>query len=267
MARKKKAKPELDLTLYTKSGTPRRRKPKQSRDYFTTDTEDAIIEYLASDDMFFRSQIYQKRIHESFLKLTENLIHTFKFYYTEVDSVEKLQHEVITFMLDKIHMYDYTKGRAYSYFGTVAKHWLIQYNNANYKKQKLHGNITEVDEDKKVYSDIVNSDNDEVLREFMDEYVKYVDTHINELFITKPEVEIAYAVLEIFKHRDSLDIFNKQIMYVHIREITNQPTPNITKVIKKLKETFKKCMIHDHLKGDLEQDTDDIDNYRLKVRH
>ena len=44
---------------------PRKRTKRQ---YFTEDTELAIIEYLASDDQNLRNKIYNDRIHHSFYK-------------------------------------------------------------------------------------------------------------------------------------------------------------------------------------------------------
>ena len=71
-------------------------------------------------------KIYDKEIHFAFLKLTQNIIHTFKFYHTEVDNLEHLQHEIIVFLLSKIHLFDPTRGaKAYSYFGTIVKRWLM----------------------------------------------------------------------------------------------------------------------------------------------
>ena len=68
---------------------PRKR---TKRMYFTQDTEDAIIEYLAETNEHKRNLIYNARIKYAFHKLTENIIHTFKFYYTEVDTIAELQH-------------------------------------------------------------------------------------------------------------------------------------------------------------------------------
>ena len=113
------------------------KKKRQKRNYFTQETEDAIVKYNNSSDNKFRSDIYQKGIHYSFYKLTENIIHTFKFYYTDgVENLEDLQHEIMVFLLDKIHLFDPGKGaKAYSYFGTIVKRWLIIYNQKNYKKK------------------------------------------------------------------------------------------------------------------------------------
>ena len=79
-------------------------KPRQSRNYFTQDTEDAIILYNKTTDPEFRSKIYGDEIHYGFFKLTQNIIHTFKFYHTDVDDLEHLQHEIIIFLLGKIHL-------------------------------------------------------------------------------------------------------------------------------------------------------------------
>ena len=64
----------------------RKRRPK-SKNYFTQDTEAAIVRYNNEEDYEVRSQIYEHEIHYAFFKLTENIIHTFKFYYTEVDEI------------------------------------------------------------------------------------------------------------------------------------------------------------------------------------
>jgi hypothetical protein len=88
--------------------------------YFTQKTEDAIVKYNNEADFLVKSKIYELEIHPAFFKLTENIVHTFKFYHTEVDNIEDLQHEVIIFLLSKIHLFDPSKGaKAYSYFGTI----------------------------------------------------------------------------------------------------------------------------------------------------
>jgi hypothetical protein len=88
----------------------------------TQKTEDAIVKYNNEADFLVKSKIYELEIHPAFFKLTENIVHTFKFYHTEVDNIGDLQHEVIIFLLSKIHLFDPSKGsKAYSYFGTIAK--------------------------------------------------------------------------------------------------------------------------------------------------
>jgi len=229
-----------DETLaLTKRGKPRKRKPKEPRIYFTQDTEDAIVEYLASDNQIERNRIYNERIEYGFYKLAENIIHTFKFYYTDTDTIEELKHEVITFLLEKLHLYNPTKGKAFSYFGTIAKRYLIVYNENNYKKLQEKADVDESDDEQMLlYENDKNIENAFNELSFMDQYIKYIDTHIYRLFPKKQDAQTADAIVELFRKRETLEIFNKKALYIYIREITDVSTPQITKIIKKLKAIY-----------------------------
>ena len=43
------------------------------------------------------------------------------------------------------------------------------------------------------------------------------------------DAKTADAIIELFRKRENLDIFNKKGIYIYIREITDQSTPQITK--------------------------------------
>jgi len=220
-----------------KRGKPRKRKPKEPRIYFTEDTENAIVEYLALTDQPHRNRLYNERIQYAFYKLAENIIHTFKFYYTDSDTIEELKHEVVTFLLEKLHLYNQDKGKAYSYFGTIAKRYLIVYNEKNYKKLQEYTELDEVnDESTVLYEDSTNANPDLEYNDFIDQYVQYVDKHLFDLFPKKQDHKTADAILELFRKRESLEIFNKKALYIYIREITDAATPQITKVTKKLND-------------------------------
>lgn len=226
--------------LFTKKGTLRKRKPKKSILYFTSDTEEAIVEYLASKDQEERNRIFDQRIDYAFHKLAENIIHTFKFYYTDVDTINELKHEVVAFLLEKLHLYNQSKGKAYSYFGTIAKRYLIIYNEKNYKKIKGKGELEEVDEDKVIVEDLVRESNDDknLLNDFISYYIQYVEKNLDKLFPRTQDQKTADVILELFRKRENLEIFNKKAIYIYIREMIDVDTFQITKVIKILKQTY-----------------------------
>lgn len=223
----------------TKKGTIRKRKPKTSNVYFTEDTENAIIEYVNSTDQDFRNKVYNERIDYAFHKLAENIIHTFKFYYTDMDTMAELRHEVVAFLLSKLHLYKKDKGKAYSYFGTIAKRYLIIYNEKNYSKLKERAELEEVDEDKKIFSEIVQEGEKDHLPTFIDLFIQYVDKHLFKLFPKQQDNKTADAIMELFRKRENLDVFNKKALFIYTREMTEVTTPQITKVIKKLKNYYQ----------------------------
>jgi hypothetical protein len=229
--------------LLTKKGTVRKRKPKKANVYFTQETEDAILEYLKARSSKKRNKIFNDKINYAFHKLAENIIHTFKFYYTEVDTIPELQHEVVAFLLEKLHLYKPEKGKAFSYFGTIAKRYLILYNNANYKKLKDKAPVDAVDEDKTILIDLVNNDNNDNIDKtpsFLKQFTQYVDNNIFLLFPKQNDARIADAIMELFRKSENLDIFNKKALYIYIKEITDASTPQITKIIKRLKIIYVK---------------------------
>ena len=218
----------------------RKAKKGSSRYYFTDETEDAIVRYNASTDFDERSKIYGEEIHYAYFKLTQNIIHTFKFYYTEVDQIEHLQHEIITYLLSKIHLFDPSRGaKAYSYFGTIVKRWLILYNTKNYKKRIQKVDVVELDRnDDFRYNpgeEVVKSD----LDKYMDLYVEHVSTNIFELFPKGNDAQIADAILELFRKRENIEIFNKKALYIYIREMVDVKTPKITRIAQQLHTIFK----------------------------
>jgi DNA-directed RNA polymerase specialized sigma subunit len=222
-----------------------------SKNYFTQETEDAIVAYNTSIDFTERSKIYDDKIHYAFFKLTQNIIHTFKFYYTEVENIEDLQHEVIIFLLSKIHKFDPSRGaKAYSYFGTIVKRWLITYNDVNYKKRVNSSPVSVLEEDNS-HSYVIeenNSPSDKLpnsdkISLFIDMYIEYCTNNIYTLFPKDIDAKIADAILELFRKRENLDIFNKKALYIYIREMVDVKTPKITKIADKLYDIYRKNYI------------------------
>lgn len=212
---------------------------KSKNNYFTQETEDAIVAYNNSKDFEFRNKIFSDKIYYPLYKLAENIIHTFKFYYTDVDDLEDLKLEVVSLLVEeKLHMFDPTKGaKAYSYFGTIVKRHLINYNNKNYKRVKQQ---TSMD----VWEGSYDLNSPEVhpyamtLKQVFDMYIDEMYDKLDDLFTKDADKQIADAVLTLFKKRYDLDIFKKKALYIYIREMTGTETPYLTRVINVLKEEF-----------------------------
>ena len=249
----------------------KQQKKRQKRNYFTQETEDAIVLYNKTKSPKKRSKIYQEKIHFAFFKLTQNIIHTFKFYYTDnIQNLEDLQHEIMVFLLDKIHLFDPAKGaKAYSYFGTIVKRWLIAYNQKYYKKkidkvsvddinnyQNLDKNNPWFIESQKLeksseifVEDINGFEGSEFSRKgfkegdrlshFIDCFVQHITDNIYTIFPKEYDAQIADCILELFRKREAIDVFNKKALYIYIREMIDVKTPKITKIANKLHAIYR----------------------------
>jgi hypothetical protein len=220
------------------------KKKARNKQYFTKDTEEAILLYNQIEDDIERNKLYTSRIKYPFEKLVENMIHTFKFYQFDVP-YEDVHHEVVAFLNEKIHKYtDSSKGKAFSYFSIVAKNYLIINNNSNYKKFKNTEQPEVIDEQRNVINEVLRENDIEEKNEFMDLFVNYMDTNLSSFFKKNAELAVADSVIELFRTRHNIENFNKKALYILIRDRTGVKTQYITRVVNVLKTAYGQMYIN-----------------------
>ena len=235
-------------------------RPRKNKIYFTEDTQFAIIEYNKSSSDREKNQLYKDRIQYPFEKLAENVLNTFKFSYFDV-SKEDVMQEVVSVLIQKIHMYKEGKGKAFSYFSIVAKNYLILNNNSNYKRFKKTALISEMPETWNPENDFHEEQQGDEFSEFKDLMLIYWDKNLTKVFTKKRDIQIADAVLELFRRSQYIENFNKKHLYLLIREMTDCKTHYITKVVSIMKEHQKK-MLNEYLDyGTVTSDESDFFEY------
>lgn len=235
---------------------PRKRKNKL---YFTQDTEDAIVEYNNSDSSSLKNKLYKDRIQYPFEKLAENILNTFKFSYFDIPKAD-VQAEVVSTLIEKIHMFKEGRGKAFSYFSIVAKNHLILSNNSNYRRFKKTALISEMPENWNPENDFYNTELGDDYMEFRDLMLSFWDKNLTRIFSKKRDIQIADAVLELFRRSQYIENFNKKHLYLLIREMTDCKTHYITKVVNEMKKHQTK-MLNDYLEnGNLDEESNDFWN-------
>jgi len=214
------------------------RKRKKGKRYFTKETENAIIRYNNSDDYDERNRIYEKEIHAAFDKLVENIINRFKFPYIK-SSYKDLKDEVISFLVMNLGKYAPEKGKAFSYFSVVAKNYLILYNNKTYDRDKKGIYLSETIDGQTSMEELLVVDdhldeNAQDMEEFSRLIIEFWDNNLTRIFKKDRDIDIANAIIELFRKADRIENFNKKALYAFIREMTGYKTSAITRVINKM---------------------------------
>jgi len=212
-----------------------KKKAKKKNYYFDQGTEDAIILYNKSTDFNERNKIYNKGIRAAFDKLAENIIHTFKFYYFDSNSIE-VKNEVVAFLVMNIHKFKEGKGKAFSYFSIVAKNYLILNNNKNYKMGKIHDKIDVIDYKRNIVGEESAKLRSEVNSLFTDELIRFWEYNLTSIFSRDKDIRVADSVLHIFRIKQNIENFNKKALYILIREMTGSNTQHITRIINVMKK-------------------------------
>lgn len=214
---------------------PAKKEKTTPKMYFTKDTENSIIEYNKTVDQSLRNKIYEEKIKYAFEKLVENVFNTFKFTYFDISPLD-VQKETVSHLVSNIHKFEEGKGKAFSYFSIVAKNYLIFHNNSNYKRYNQQVNISETPCESSVCLQTQDSYHKEVeIDEFMNMMIKYWENNVGKVFTKERDLNIANAVIELFRNYKRIDCFNKKALYFYIREMSDCRTQQITKVINKFK--------------------------------
>lgn len=251
--------PVVDITS-EKQKMPRKKRSKNgTRMYFTQETEDAIIEYNNQSETEIREKIFRERILQPFQKLVENVFNTFKFSYFETGPLD-VQRECLTHLVANIHKFDPNrqsksdpkkKSKAYSYFSIIAKHYLILLNNTNYKK--FNQNV-EISEDRDENTVQLQQNDKYYVQQEMDDFIRLLvefwEKNVDKIFTKQRDLNIANAVVNLFRNSDRIDAYNKKALYLYIREMASCKTQQITKVINRMKQ------YHDTIQRSYQDDGD-----------
>lgn len=150
--------------------------------------------------------------------------------------------EVVSVLIQKIHMFKEGKGKAFSYFSIVAKNYLILNNNSNYKRYKKTDLLSQMPENWNPENDFYDVQLGDEYNEFKDLMLEYWDRNLTKVFTKKRDIQIADAILELFRRSQYIENFNKKHLYLLIREMTDCKTHYITKVVNIMKEHQTKIL-------------------------
>lgn len=212
--------------------------------YFPPEVNDAIVEYVRSDDHTTRNKIYNTRIKYSFEKLAENVLNNWKFPYV-TDTFRNKKVEVVSHLMLNLEKYDIAKGNAFSYFTYAARNYLIIYNNSNFNKLKseVRINLEESKDDINRMLDIkdfhVEYDNfQDEKKEFVGMIIEFFDNNLQKIFKKQVDLKIGYAILQLIQNYEDIENFNKKNIYILIKELTNSRAQNITRILNKMKSIY-----------------------------
>lgn len=184
--------------------------------------------------------------------MVEALINIYKFIYIDM-SYADLKQSTVTHMVRKLFMYtDPSKGKAFSYFNRIAKNFLIQLNDKSYKKRCIHKQIESIDSERNVASEYYGDSERDNKKEFLDEYIIFLEENLGTFFNNKRDISIADSVLVLMKERHMIENYNKKALYILIRErcrLSDKNTQYITSVLNTIKADFNKRFIEYQVTG------------------
>jgi predicted SprT family Zn-dependent metalloprotease len=221
------------------------RKPKQAN-YFDVREEMAVIRFLSADTFEEKNQIYNEYLRKPLDKMISSIIRRYKLYRKDMNFTE-IHIDTHSFLMTKIDKFKPAKEKkAYSYFGTICKNYLM---GQIIKDQKdMNRKISYED----ISTDLENNpsfsysiDNDSLDSEtIIKNFITQIELLIEDETLNENELKLGHALYEIFQNYDDIFIgtsnnkFNKNIILLSLMEMTNLSTKEIRSSMKKYKVIY-----------------------------
>ena len=221
------------------------RKPTQLN-YFDVLEEMAVIRFLESTSYEEKNKIYNEFLKKPLDKMISSIIRRYKLYRKDMDFTD-IHVDTHSFLMTKIDKFKPSREKkAYSYFGTICKNYLMgqiikdqKETNRKISYEDISTNL-ENNENFSYYIENDGLDSEKVIKHFLIE----LDRFIKEENLSENEIKLGHALYDIFENYDSIFIgndnnkFNKNIILLSLREMTNLSTKEIRGSMRKYKNMY-----------------------------
>jgi len=207
--------------------------------YFTQVHEDAIIEYVATESIKTRTDLYVKYIGPAFDEMVDKIVYTYKF--TTLPNIDYLRDECKIWLVTILDKYNQDKGyKAFSYFSVITKNWFIQQTKKAKKSRQREIELGDLSGDMQLkhVSTVNPYPQDREYKEFVNslktEILSWERTDLKE-----NEEKVLAAIKILFESAEDIEIFNKKAIYMYIREITGLSTKQIVSNLNRMKVKYR----------------------------
>ena len=217
----------------------RRRRRGSGKKYFTQVHEDAILEYVATDDIAVRTKLYVNYIGPAFNEMVDKIVYTYKF--NSLPNIDSLRDECKIWLVTILDKYDKGKGsKAFSYFSVITKNWFIAQTKKKAKRNRQEVELGELSKDLELKYISTNNpyQKKRESKEFFGLLNNEIDSWEHEN-MKESERKVLDAVRILFDNVEDIEIFNKKAIYLYLREITGLNTKQVVSNLNKMRTRYR----------------------------
>ena len=214
--------------------------------YFDVREEEAVRKFLIAESSYEKNKIYNQFLRHPLDKMISSIIRRYKLYRKDMD-FEEIHTDTHSFLMTKVDKFKPDKNKkAYSYFGTICKNYLMgqiikdqKETNRKISYEDISSQL-ETRPDMIYYLEYEKQEADAVIIEFL----KELRTTLDETNLNDNERKLGIALLELFENYKTIFLgtdnnkFNKNVILLSIREMTNLSTKEIRSSIKRFKKLY-----------------------------
>lgn len=237
---------ETTITGDTSLELKKKGRKAKKENYFDIEEELAVVEYINATTSEEKNKIYNEFLRKPLDKMISSIIRRYKLYRKDMDFNE-IHTDTHSFLMTKVDKFKPSKEKkAYSYFGTICKNYLMGQIIKDQKEMNRKISYEDISSDLEndenfsyeIDSDFIDSES--VIKIFLLELEDFIKTeNLNE-----NEKKLGSALYDLFDNYDTVFVgtgnnkFNKNIILLSLREMTNLNTKEIRSSIKKYRNLY-----------------------------
>lgn len=228
----------------------RGRKPSNVRKgYFYEEEEQAVLDYLKSDDAEEKNRIFTEKLQRPFTKMIESIIRRYKLYHPD-ETFEETFDKAFSFLVTKFDKFDTTQDRkAFSYYQTIVKNFLM--GRLSKRQKALERNPSYSDVSNEFINNMKYTTQEDrgaeiakaTVSAIINKYKLMIESP-NDYGLNDIELSICKALLNFFENWDYIlttsgsSKLNKSTAYFFLKESTGLDTNSLRKYMKKFKNDY-----------------------------
>jgi hypothetical protein len=238
----------MNLSSSTISGEVIIKKPKKAstENYFDIREENAVRMFLTASTFDEKNKIYNEYLRFPLDKMISSIIRRYKLYRKDMN-FDEIHVDTHSFLMTKIDKFSPSKEKkAYSYFGTICKNYLMGQILKDQKEQNRKISYEDISTDLENNPDMVYYIDVEPVEET--NIIPILQIHIKETLeigdLNENEIKLGTALFDILENYETIfpatnnNKFNKNVILLSLREMTNMSTKEIRASLKKYKKIY-----------------------------
>jgi predicted SprT family Zn-dependent metalloprotease len=218
--------------------------PKEN--YFDVREENAVIEFLTATSFYDKNKIYNEFLRKPLDKMISSIIRRYRLYRKDMDFNE-IHTDVHSFLMTKVDKFKPSKNKkAYSYFGTICKNYLMGQILKDQKETNRKVSYEDISSTIEERPDMLYHIDEDVLDldSVIIEYTINLKDFIETQSLTDNEKKLGLALIDVFEKYETIftstdnSKFNKNLILLSLREMTNLTTKEIRVSLKKFKSLY-----------------------------
>jgi len=214
--------------------------------YFDVREEDAVRKFLIAESSNEKNKIYNQFLRSPLDKMISSIIRRYKVYRKDMD-FEEIHTDTHSFLMTKVDKFKPDKNKkAYSYFGTICKNYLMGQIIKDQKETNRKISYEDISSSLEERPDLTYRIDDDVIEtdHVINEYLSELKIYIESEQLNDNEKKLGYALIDLFDNYETIfsgadnNKFNKNVILLSLREMTNLSTKEIRSSIKRFKKLY-----------------------------